>query len=170
MMLGNSVAGHVIRIEGCLSRIQTLTSKITQICQDIRDIKLRRLLITQSDKEQNEIANILTNQSDCKNTWGSNRSRPGTPDIHEGHAEGDIYYTYKTPNHHEHGNWDNLQRHETYRPQRPPEPSGMIPEPLPYPDPSEASERSSSPPTSLSSLPKKDNVRVTAYDSLEPGV
>ena len=29
-----------------MSRIQILTSKITQVCQDIHDIKLRQLLIT----------------------------------------------------------------------------------------------------------------------------
>ena len=34
----------------------------------------------------------------------------------------------------------------------------MTPEPLPCPDPSEASERSSLPPTSLLLLPKKDNI------------
>ena len=38
----------------------------------------------------------------------------------------------------------------------------MTPEPLPYPDPSEASERSSSPPASLSSLPKKDDIEPGA--------
>ena len=35
----------------------------------------------------------------------------------------------------------------------------MTPEPLPFPDPSEASERSSSLLTSLSLLPKKDNIK-----------
>ena len=63
-----------------VSRIRILTSKITQVCQDIHDIKLRRLLITQSDKEPNDITNrILTNQSDRKNTWGSGRSKPDPP-------------------------------------------------------------------------------------------
>ena len=38
----------------------------------------------------------------------------------------------------------------------------MTPEPLPYPDPSEASERSSLPPTSLSSPPKKDDIKPGA--------
>ena len=48
-----------------LSRIRILTSKITQVCQDICVIKLRWLLITQSEKEPNVITNnILTNQSD----------------------------------------------------------------------------------------------------------
>ena len=74
-------------INPSLSQIQTLTSKIARICQDICDIKLRRLLITQSDKEHNDITNILTNQSDCKNIWGSSRSRPVTLDIHQGHAD-----------------------------------------------------------------------------------
>ena len=146
-----------------LSRIQTLTSKITQVCQDICDIKLRRLLITRSEEEPIVITNnILTNWNDHKDTLGSNRSRPGTLDIHEGHAEDDINYIYRTPNRHELGNQDNLQRHDTYQPQRPPEPSGMTPEPLPYPDPSEASEIPSLLPASLLSPPKKDDTKPNA--------
>ena len=98
-----------------------------------------------SDKEPNHITNnILTNQSDHKDIWGSNRSRPGTPDIHEGCAVDGNNYIYNTPNHLEHNNWDILLHLETYQPQWPPEPSEMPPMPLPYPDPSEASERSSS--------------------------
>ena len=89
---------------------------------------------------------------------GSNRSRPGTLDIHEGHAEDDINYVYKNPNHHELGNQDIQQHHETYLSQWPPAPSGTTSDPLLYPDPSEASERSSSLLTSLSSLPKKDDI------------
>ena len=141
-----------------MSRIQTLTSKITQVCQDICDIKLRQLLITWSDKEPDVITNnILTNQSDRKDTWGSDRSRPGTPDIHEGCAEDDNDYTYKTPNYHELGNQDSLQHCDTYQPQWLPKPSGMTSEPLPFPDPSEASEIPSLLPASLFSLLKKDN-------------
>ena len=146
-----------------MSRIQSLTSKITQVCQDIHDIKLRRLLITRPDKESSDITNnILTNQSDCKDIWGSYRSKPGTPDIHEGHAEGDNDYAYRTPNHHELGNQDNLQCHDTYQPQQLPEPSGMTPEPLPCPDLSEASEIPSSLPTSLSLLLRKDDIKPEA--------
>ena len=112
-----------------------------------------------SDKESSIITNnILTNQSDCKDIWGSSRSRPGTLDIHEGCAEGDIDYAYRTPNHHELGNQDSLQHHDTDQPQWLPKPSGMTPEPLPYPDPSEASEIPLSLPTSLSLLLKKDNI------------
>src|ERR1700743_2035776 len=86
-----------------VSRIRILTSKITQVCQDIRDIKLRRLLITRSDNEPNDITDsILTNQNDCKNTWGSGRSRPDPPDTREDHAEGGNDYAYKTPNPLEH--------------------------------------------------------------------
>ena len=106
--------------------------------------------------------NILTNQSDCKDTWGSSRSRPGTLDIHEGHAEDGNNYAYKTPNHHEPGNQNTLQCHDTYWLQQLPEPSGMPPVSLPYQDPSEASERSSLPPTSSLLLPKKDNIEPVA--------
>ena len=68
-----------------------------------------------SDKEPDVITNnILTNQSDRKDTWGSDRSRPGTPDIHEGCAEDDNDYTYKTPNYLAHSNQDTLQHCETY--------------------------------------------------------
>ena len=148
---------------GQLSRIRILTSKITQVCQDICDIKLRRLLITRSDNEPNDITErILTNQSDHKNTWGSGRSRPDPPDTHEGRAEDGIDYVYKTPNSHEHGTPNNPEDHERYPPQPRPTPSGMTPEPLPYPDPSEAYERSSSLLTSLSSPPKKDDTEPDA--------
>ena len=141
-----------------MSRIQSLTSKITQVCQETCDIKIRHLLITQSDKEPNNITDhILTNQSDHKDTWGSDRNKPDTPDKHEGRAEDGNGYVYKIPNCYEHNNQDILQHHERYQPQWLPEPSGMIPEPLPYPDPSEASEMSSWLPTSLLSLLKKDN-------------
>ena len=79
--------------------------------------------------------------------------------IHEGHAEDGIDYIYNTPNHHEHGNWDIQQHHETYQPLWPQEPSETAPVPLPYPDPSEASERFSSLPVSLFSPPKKDDTK-----------
>ena len=141
-----------------LSQIQILTSKITQVCQDIRDIKLRRLLITRSVNEPNDITNcILTNQNDCKNTSGSSRNRPDPPDTHEDHAEDGNDYVYKTPNPLEHDTQNNPEDHGRYPPQLLPKPSGRTPEPLPCPDPSEASETSSSLLTSLSSPPKKDD-------------
>ena len=116
-----------------VSRIQALTSKITQVCQDIRDIKLRRLLITRSDSEPNDITtSILTNRNDRKNTWGSGRSRPDPPDTHEDHAEGGNDYVYKTPNPLEHDIPNNLEDHGKCPPQPRPTPSGMTPEPLPY--------------------------------------
>ena len=152
---------HYIQV--LLSRIQTLTSKITQVCQDIRDIKLRRLLITQSDNEPSVITNnILTNQNDHKNILGSGRSTPDPPDTHEDHAEGGNDYVYKTPNPLEHDTQNNREDHGRCPPQPRPEPSGMTPEPLPYPDPSEASETSSLLLTSLSSLPKKDDNELVA--------
>ena len=146
-----------------MSRIRILTSKITQVCQDIHDIKLRRLLITQLDKESDIITDhILTNQSDCKNTWGSGRSRPDPPGTHEDRAEGGNDYVYKTPNPLEHDTQNNQEDHARCPLQSRPTPSGMTPEPLPYPDPSEASETSSLLPTSLSSPPKKDNIEPDA--------
>ena len=146
-----------------MSRIQILTSKITQVCEDIRDIKLRRLLITRSDNEPNDITNrILTNQNDYKNTLGSDKSRPDPPDTREDCAEDGIDYAYKTPNPLEHDNRNTPEDHERCPPQPLPTPSRMTPEPLPYPDPSEASERSSSRLTSLSSPPKKDDIEPVA--------
>ena len=146
-----------------LSRISIVTSKITQVCQDICDIKLRQLVITQSDKKTNDItSNILTNQSDCKDIWDSNKRRSGTWDKHEDHAEDGNNYVYRTPNHSKYGNQDNPQHHDTYPPQWWPEPSEMPPTPLPYPDPSEASERSSLPLTSPLSSPKKDDTEPDA--------
>ena len=110
----------------------------------------------QSNKEPHDITNnILTNQSDHKNTWGSERSRPGTLDIHEGHAADGNNYAYSTPNCHEPGNQDNPQHHGTYPLQQLPTPSKKPPVPLPYPDPSEASERSSPLLVSPSLLPEK---------------
>ena len=150
-------------VTGAMSRIRILTSKITQVCQDIRDIKLRRLLITQSDEEPNDITNsILTNQSDRKNTWGSDRSKPDPPDTHEDRAEGDNGYVYRTPNHLKHGTQNNQEGHGRCPPQSRPTPSRMTPEPLPYPDPSEASGTFSSLPTSLSSPLKEDNIKLVA--------
>ena len=116
-----------------------------------------------SDKEPIDITtNILTNQSDHKDIWGSNRSRPDPLDIHEGHAEDGNNYVYRIPNCLKHGNRNNREDHGRCPPQPQPTPSGMTPEPLPYPDSSEASERSSSPSTSLSSPPKKDNIEPNA--------
>ena len=147
----------------CMSQIWILTSKITQVCQDIRDIKLRQLLITWSDNTPNVITNhILTNQNDHKNILGSSRSRPDPPDIHEDRAGGDNDCVYKTPNRLEPDTPNNQEDHERCPPQLRPEPSGMTPEPLPYPDPSEASEMSSLLLTSLSSPPKKDNMELAA--------
>ena len=100
-----------------MSQIHNLTSKITQVCQEICDIKLRHILITCSNEEPDNITTkILTNQNDHKDTSGSNRSRPGTADKHEGCAEDGIDYDYNTPNHHELDNRDNLQCHDTYQP------------------------------------------------------
>ena len=147
-----------------VSWIQILTSKITQICQDIHDIKLRRLLITQSDEEPIVITNsILTNQSDHKNTLGSNRSRPDPLDTHEGRAEDGNDYVYKTPNLLEHDIPNNQEDHGRCPPQLLPKPSGMTPEPLPCPDPSEASEMSSLLLTSLLSPLKKDDNEPVAW-------
>ena len=141
-----------------LSRIRELTLKITQICQDIRDIKLRRLLITRSDNEPNDITSrILSNRNDYKNTSGSDRGKPGPPDTHEDRAEGGNDYVYKTPNLLEHDTQNNREDRGRCPPQPRPTPSGMTPEPLPYPDPSEASETSTSLLTSLLSPPKKDD-------------
>ena len=146
-----------------MSRIRILTSKITQVCQDICDIKLRRLLITQLDKEPNDISSsILTNQSDRKNTWGSGRSRPDPLDTCEDCAEDGNDYVYRIPNLLEHDTQNNQEDHGRYPPQPRPEPSGMTPAPLPCPDPSEASERSSLLLTSLLSLPKKDDNELVA--------
>ena len=109
-------------------------------------------------QEPNDITDrILTNQSDRKNTWGSDRSKSDPPDTHEDHAEGDIDYAYKTPNHLKHDTQNNPEDHGKCPPPLRPVPSGMTPEPLPYPDPSEASETSSLLPTSLSSPLKKDD-------------
>ena len=150
-------------LKGKMSRIRILTSKITQVCQDIRDIKLRRLLITRSEQELNDITNcILTNQSDHKNTWGSGRNTLDLLDTHEDCAEGDTDYAYKTPNHLEHDNLNNQEGHGKYPPQPRPIPSGMTPEPLPCPNPSEASETSSLLPASLSSPPKEDDIELVA--------
>ena len=115
------------------------------------------------DKEPNDITNsILTNQSDCKNTWGSDRSKPDPPDIHEDHAEDGNDYVYKTPNLLEHDTQNNQEDHGRCPPQLRPKPSGMTPEPLPCPDPSEASETSSLLLTSLLLPPKKDDIELVA--------
>ena len=146
-----------------LSQIQILTSKISQVCRDIRDIKLRRLLVTRSNDKPNDITkHVLTNQNDHKNTLGSSRSRPDPLDTHEDQAEGGNDYVYKIPNPLEHDTQNNQEDHGRCPPQPWPEPSGMTPEPLPSPDSSEASERSSSLPTSLSSPPKKDDIEPVA--------
>ena len=149
---------RVMSVEEEMSRIRILTSKITQVCQDIRDIKLRRLLITRSDNEPRDITNrILTNQNDRKNTWDSGRSKPDPLGTHEDHAEGGNDYVYKTPNPLEHDTQNNQEDHGICPPQRRPTPSRMTPVPPPCPDPSEASETSSLLPASLSSPLKKDD-------------
>ena len=113
--------------------------------------------------EPNVITNrILTNQSDRKNTWDSGRSRPDPPDTHEDHAEDGNDYFYKIPNPLEHDTHNNQEDHGRCPPQLQPKPSGMTPEPLPCPDPSEASEKSSLLLTSLLSLPKKDDIEPVA--------
>ena len=141
---------YSIENENRVSRIQNLTSKITQVCQDICDMKLRRLLITRSDKESDNItSSILINRNNHKDIWGSDRSKPDPPDIHGDHAGDGNDYVYRTPNCLELSNRSIQEDHEKCPPQPWPTPSGMTPEPLPYLDPSEASERSSSPPTSL---------------------
>ena len=146
-----------------LSQIQILTSKITQVCQDIHDIKLRRLLITQPDQQPNVITNcILTNHNDYKDTQGSSRSKLGSLGIHEGGAEDGNDYIYKPTNLLKHDIHNNQEDHETCPPQLQPTPSRMTPEPHSYPDPFEASEKSSLPPASLLLLPKKDNIKPDA--------
>ena len=103
--------------------------------------------------------NILTSQNDRKDTWGSNKNKPDPPDIHEGHVENGISYAYRIPNRLELGNWNNREDHGICPPQPRPIPSKTILEPLPYLDPSEVSERSPLPLTSLLSPPKKDNIK-----------
>ena len=89
---------------------------------------------------------------------GSDRNKHDPPGKHEGHAEDDTNYVVSTPNHLEHNNQNNQEGHETYPPQLRLKPSGMIPVPHPFPDPSEASEKSSSLPVSPLLPPRKDNI------------
>ena len=148
--------------------MQIPTLKITQVCQDICDIKLKQLLITQSDGEPNGITRrILISQSDCKDTLGSSRSTPDPPDIHGGRAEDGNDYVYKTPSPLEHDNQNNQEDRERCPPQPWPTPSGKNSEPPPCPDPSEASEMSSLLPTSLLSPPKKDNIKPSCHWPLD---
>ena len=140
-----------------MSRISWHMCEIFEVSNCIHD---RWLLITQLDKEPNVITNhILTNQSDRKNTWDSGRSRPDPLDTRGDHAEGGNNYVYRTPNLLEHDNQNNQEDRGRCPPQLQPKPSGMTPEPLPCPDPSEASETSSLLPTSLSSQPKKNDIK-----------
>ena len=88
---------------------------------------------------------------------GSDRSRPDPPDTHEDCAEDGNDYVYRTPSLLKHGIPNNQEDHGRCPPQPLPKPSGMTPEPLPCPDPSEASETSSSLRASLLSPPKKDD-------------
>ena len=115
------------------------------------------------NSEPNHITNcILTNQSDCKDTCGSDKSRPDPPDIREGRAEDGINYVYRIPNCLKHDSRNNREDHGKCPPQPQPTPSGMTPELPLCPDPSEASERSSSLPTSLLFPPKKDYTKPVA--------
>ena len=85
--------------------------------------------------------------------------------MHEGCAEDGINYIYSTPNHLKHDNQDNQSHHDTYPPQLLSKPSERPPLPHLGPDPAEASERSSSLPTSRLSPPKKSNI-VDAISSM----
>ena len=124
-----------------MSWIQNLTSKTTQVCKDICDIILRWLLVTCLKQPDNVITKqIQTNQSDHKDTSGSDRNKPGSLDKHRDCAEGDNNYTHSTPNHCKPNNPDTLRDHDTDHHLLLTKPSGMLPLPHPDPYPSETFE------------------------------
>ena len=45
-----------------MSQIQKLTSKITQVCNDIHGIQLRRLLVTQSKHQNNDDVSLMNTE------------------------------------------------------------------------------------------------------------
>ena len=132
-----------------LSQIQFLTSKISHICQEIRDIKnankaksnlLRGTIInTCLDKGQTDQMNTREQDSNSSAMEGSN----------DEDGSGDTYSSRSTQYHHEPSNPDNSSHHAPIPPSPNPLPSESTLEPPGDQSPSPTSRIGTSTPSSL---------------------
>ena len=133
-----------------MSRIQLLTSKISHICQEIRDIKSRGRPQTNIAIQNYTNTGLVEEQTNpnCTQAQGSNSS--AKEDTGDGDDWGGTYSAHSTLCPHEPSNCDNPSHHAPIPPSPNPLPSESILEPPGDLSPSPASRIATLSPSSLS--------------------
>ena len=140
---------HVMLLIPHLSRIQLLTSKISHICQEIRDIKSARKTksnLLQGTYTSTDLDEVQTNQMNTREPNSSSSAMEGSNDED---GLGDTYSSRSTQYHHEPSNPDNSSHHAPIPPSPNPLPSESTLEPPGDLSPSPTSKIGTSIPSSL---------------------
>ena len=119
----------LLTILSLVSRIRLLTSKISHICQEIRDIKNARKTksnLLQGTYTSTHLDEVQTNQTNTQEPNSSNSAMEGSSDED---GSGDTYSSRSTQYHHEPSNPDNSSRHAPVPPSLNPLPSESTLEP-----------------------------------------
>ena len=112
-----------------MSRIQLLTSKISHICQEIRDIKSTRKPRSNSLSKAYTNTSMDEGQKDWKSTWEPDSNSFATKDNDDGDGSDGTYSSHSKQCHHEPSNLDIPSHHAPSPPSPSPGPSGSTPTP-----------------------------------------
>ena len=132
-----------------LSRIQLLTSKISHICQEIRDIKSRRKPQTNISIQNYTSTGLVEEQKDLNYTREQDNNSSAKEDTGDEDGWGGTYSSHSTLCPHEPNNPDNPSRHAPVPPSPNPPPAESILEPPGNLSPSPASRIETLSPSSL---------------------
>ena len=135
---------------GVVSRIQSLTSKISHICQEIRDIKDRRKPQTNIAIQNYTNTGLVEEQTSRNYTRAPDSSNSAKEGSDDGDDWGGTYFAHSTLCPHEPSNHDNPSHHAPIPPSPNPPPSESILEPPGDLSPSPASRITTLSPSSLS--------------------
>ena len=146
---GKEVGPKMSKDRGILSRIQFLTSKISHICQEIRDIKSARKPKSNLLQRTSIITNLNEGQRDRNCTQELGSSNSAKEDIDDRDDWGGTYSSHSTLCPHEPNNPDNSSHHAPIPPSPNPLPSESTLEPPGDLSPSPTSRIGTSTPSSL---------------------
>ena len=142
--------GGISKATRIVSQIQLLTSKISHICQEIRDIKSARKPKSNSLPQNYANTFLDKGRKGQKNTQGPNSNCFATEGSDGGDDLGDTYSSRSTQHHHEPSNPNTPSRHAPSPPSPNPLPPESILEPPGDLSPSPASRIATLSPSSLS--------------------
>ena len=138
-----------------MSQIQLLTSKISHVCQEIRDIKEARKPKSNSLESNYTNTSLDEGQKDQNYTQGPGSNNSAKEDIGDGDDWGDTYSSRSTQYHHAPSNLNIPSHHASVPPSLNPMLSESILEPPGDLSPSPASRIVTETPSSLTKLERK---------------